>query len=193
MIPEDKARQAAGNWMRKDGFAWYPRPEGAEQFYWHDYRTRDSGLMEQSNAAAIEDAMRPFEGRDVLFVGAGHWLCGWTDALAIRVFDAEGVITEAFRTFFGLMERLEHHALLDESDYCDREYEATLENIKWEGERLVRADAPEGWEKQVFSWLWENDPQAVYNQDDQGGYPNEKQLRACLKALDLLAPDEEEE
>ena len=42
---------------------------------------------------------------------------------------------------------------------------------------------PEGWESEVFSWFWDHRQSAVENRDDQGGYPEEDDLRAAFDAL----------
>ena len=44
-------------------------------------------------------------------------------------------------------------------------------------------DLPEGWEEAVYEWLSDNDPSAVENRDDQGGYPSEEQLRKAFESL----------
>ena len=44
-------------------------------------------------------------------------------------------------------------------------------------------DLPEGWEGDVYSWLSDNRPGSVENRDDQGGYPEEGDLRAAFDAL----------
>ncbi len=35
----------------------------------------------------------------------------------------------------------------------------------------------------MFSWLWDHRQRAVENRDDQGGYPEEDDLRAAFEAL----------
>jgi hypothetical protein len=41
----------------------------------------------------------------------------------------------------------------------------------------------DGWEAEVYGWLSDNDPGAIENTDDQGGYPTQDQLRAAFEAL----------
>ena len=70
------------------------------------------------------------------------------------------------------------------SDYSNREHEATLENIGDAAWRLRdEYDLPEDWQSAVLSWLWDNNDSAVENVDDQGGCPDEEQLRAAFDAL----------
>ena len=66
------------------------------------------------------------------------------DGFSIRVFGPDGTITDAFREFCRLNERLDDYPILDEQDYGDREYAATLENYACE--MWQQRDAlPEGW------------------------------------------------
>ena len=184
----ETAKEAAGNWRRFESFGWsrigeLDDPENWTIVYTHH---RDSRLLDQSNAAAIEDALRPFleaDDPDILEEHHGHWACGWIDGFAIRVF-REGKVTRAFRTYMDIVGRLDDYPVLDEEDYSRREYEATLENFD-SAVASVRYEyvLPEGWKEEVFSWFWEHDQGAVENRDDSGGYPSEEQLESAFTAL----------
>ena len=167
----EAARKAVGNWKRFQSFAWHDRPDDAEKwaiFYTHN---RDSGLIDQSNASVIEKALGRFiERGSVRREHHGHWACGWVDGYAIRVFRQDGHVTKAFSTYHELTERLDNYPILDESDYSNREYQATIENLKSEGFDSDLYNPPAGWAGKVFSWLWDHDQSAVENRDDQGGY-----------------------
>ena len=77
-----------------------------------------------------------------------------------------------------------NYPILNESDYCSREYEATIENLPNAAWRLKREyELPEGWEGAVYDWFVNNDCSAIESSDDQGGYPSEEQLRAAFEAL----------
>jgi hypothetical protein len=118
-----------------------------------------------------------------VFESHSHWLVGHIDGFSVRVF-RDGEITEAFRTYHELAERLADYPLLDEEDYSRREYEATVENIADAAWRLKREyDLPVGWEGEVFSWFWQHNQCAVENVDDQGGYPSEDALEDAFDAL----------
>src|SRR5581483_11916281 len=147
---------------------------------------RDSDLLDQSNADFIRRDMSRFaegDDPDVVFESHGHWAVGHVIGMSIRVF-RDGEITEAFCRWHELAERFADYPVLDEQDYSNREYEATLENIADAAWRLKRKYAlPDGWEGEVFSWLWENDQRAVENRDDRGGYPSEAELEAAFRAL----------
>jgi hypothetical protein len=185
---EEAAKEAAGNWRKFDCFCWHRAGELDDADQWCIVYTnnRDSGLLDQSNAAAIEKAMEPFteaDDPDVVSEHHHHWACGWIDGYSIRVF-RDGQITEAFKTYHALAERLANYPILDESDYSNRECEATLANIPDAAWKLKNDyELPDGWEGDVYGWLSDNDPGAVENRDDQGGYPREDQLRAAFEAL----------
>ena len=88
-------------------------------------------MLDQSNADAIAEAMEPFtegDDPDVVMESHDHWAVGHVDGFSIRVY-RNGEITEAFKTYHDLMEQMDGYPILDEEDYSNREYEATLENI----------------------------------------------------------------
>jgi hypothetical protein len=130
--------------------------------------------------------MQPFtdaEDADVVMESHSHWAVGHVDGFSIRVY-RESAITEAFRTYHDLMEQLDGYPILDEEDYSERELEATLENIGDAAWRLKHEYAlPDGWEGDVHSWLSDHRQGAIENRDDQGGYPEENDLRAAFDAL----------
>lgn len=192
---EDAAEQAAGNWQRFNSFVWFRdrEVEDAEQWAIIYTHNRDSGLLYQSNAKVISKAMAPYtEGDDppVVSESHSHWAVGHVDGFSIRVFDSNGEITEAFRKYHELAEAVDQYPILDESDYSERELEATLENIEDAAWRLKNEfDLPEGWVWQVYDWLSEHRSGEVENTDDQGGYPSEAAMREAFDALNF-SPNE---
>ncbi|MGE3408670.1 MAG: hypothetical protein AB7I37_17760 [Pirellulales bacterium] len=186
---EEAAQKAAGNWQRFNSFVWFRDKEVEDAEKWAIVYThnRDSGLLDQSNASVISKAMAPFAESadpDVVFESHTHWAVGHVDGFSLRVFDANGEITEAFRTYHELAQAMDEYPFLDESDYSDREYEATLENIADAAWRLKNEfDLPEGWESDVYSWLSDHRSGEVENKDDRGGYPSEEALRDAFTAL----------
>jgi hypothetical protein len=186
---EEAAKTAAGNWRRFDSFIWFRDSELEDADQWAIVYThnRDSGLLDQSNAAVIEKALEPFtqgDDADVVFESHSHWAVGHVNGASLRVFDRQGEITPAFRTYFELIEQKEAYPVLDESDYSQREYDATLENISDAAWKLKRQFVlPEGWENAVYSWLTDHDSAQVENRDDVGGYPSEESLRAAFEAV----------
>ena len=188
MTLEDAATEAAGNWQRFNSFVWFrdddiPESEDWAIIYTHN---RDSGLLSLSNAAAIAKAMEPFtegDDPDVVVESHSHWAVGHVDGFSMRVFK-DDQITDAFKTYHELAERLSDYPILDESDYGEREYVATVENITEAAWRLKgEYDLPDGWDGDVYAWLSDHRQRAVENRDDGGGYPEEDDLRAAFEAL----------
>ena len=185
---EEAAEQAAGNWQTFNCFVWFRRDELSDPEKWAVIYThhRDSGLLDQSNAAVTQRLLQQFsEGNDpdVVPESHSHWAVGYLGGFSLRVFK-NGEITEAFKTYHHVMRCLDDYPILDEDDYSDREYEATLENINDAGWKLKgEFDLPDGWESDVYSWLSDNRCREIENVDDQGGYPSEEALRAAFEAL----------
>jgi hypothetical protein len=196
MTLEEAAQEAAGNWQQFESFCWFRKNEIADPDNWAIIYThnRDSGLLDQSNAEAITEAMTPFsetDDPDLVFENHNHWAVGHVDGFSIRVY-RDGQITDAFRTYHDLAERLADYPVLDEEDYSRREYEATLSNLTDAAWRLKHEyELPDGWESDVFSWFWDHRQSAVENCDDQGGYPEENDLRAAFDALGYERVDED--
>ena len=188
LTTEQAATEAAGNWQEFTCFIWFrasdlDSPDDWAVFYTHN---RDSGLLDQSNAAQIGKALQRFtegDDPDVVFESHHHWAVGHVDGFSLCVF-RNGEITEAFRTYHELAERMADYPVLDETDYSNREYEATLENVSEAAWRLKQNfELPDGWQSEVFNWFWDHDQSAVENTDDQGGWPDESQLETAFEAL----------
>lgn len=185
---EEAAKAAVANWHKVDYFVWHRRSEIADADNWAIMYThhRDSGLLDQSNASVIEKALEPFtegDDPDVVFESHSHWAVGYIVGFSVRVY-RYGEITEAFRTYHELRERLADYPVLDEKDYSDREYEGTLENIRDTAWRLKNEfDLPQGWAGEAYNWLSENCPRAIENRDDQGGCPSKDELKTAFESL----------
>ena len=186
---EEAATKAAGNWKRFNSFVWFRDRELEDADQWSVIYThnRDSRLLDQSNALVITKALNPFtegDDPDLVFESHSHFAVGHVSGFSVRVFDATGEITPAFRAYHELAERLDDYPILDESDYSNREYEATLDNIKDAAWRLRgEFKLPEEWQSEVYSWLSDNDSSEIENRDDQGGCPSEKALRGAFRSL----------
>ena len=150
-------------------------------------QTRDSGLVEQSNYAAIKEDLEKRFPKDVRDEQFSHWGVGWVDNLLVRMLDKNGKVTEAGIAALEWKDRLEDYPVADDEDYSRRELEATLDNIKFEG------GLDEDTAQKVFDWLWINNQRALENRDDRGGYPSKEQIETALKALGLIEPEEGEE
>jgi hypothetical protein len=192
---EEAATEAAGNWQSWTCFVWDRERDLDDAKEWAVLYThnRDSALLAQSNADAISKATEPFtegDDPDVVMESHSHWAVGFVNGFSIRVF-RNGEITEAFKAYHEMSEQLAEYPILDEEDYSERELEATLENINDAAWR-VKDDfvLPEGWESDVYSWLSDNRQSAIENKDDQGGYPEQDDLRAAFDALGYVQVEE---
>jgi hypothetical protein len=191
---KEAAEDVAGNWKRMKCFIWYRATELKDADKWAVIYTshRDSGLLDQSNAAVISKALKPFtenDNPDVVFESHSHFLVGHIDGFSIRVFK-RGRITKAFRKYHELAERMDAYPILDEDDYSNREYEATYENIPLAAGSLKHEyELPEDWQSEVFSWLSENNESSLESRDDQGGWPTEEQIKAAFTALGYQASE----
>ena len=189
---EDAASKAAGNWQDFNCFVWFRDSEIADSDQWAVIYThhRDSGLLDQSNASVIRRSLIHFtdgDDPDVVFESHSHWAVGHIDGFSVRVF-RDCQITDAFRTYHELAVRIDDYPILDESDYSERELEATFANITDAAWRLKNDfELPEDWESDVFSWLSDHNDRALENTDDQGGYPDEDALRDAFEALGFAA------
>lgn len=188
---EDAAQKAAGNWQDFTCFVWWRKKEIPDLENWAIIYThhRDSGLLDQSNAAVIGKTLKPFsEGNDpdLVFESHHHWAVGHVDGFSIRVF-RDGQITEAFQKYHELAAQLDNYPVLNESDYSNREYEATVENIDIAAWKLKQQfELPESWAHSVYAWLSEQMETEIENVDDQGGWPSEEALAAAFLALGFV-------
>ncbi len=188
---EAAARLMAGNWQQFDSFAWGRGHRLADADSWGIWYTshRDAGLLAQSNEQAINKRLEPFsegDDADVVFERHSHWAVGHVDGLSIRVFGCDGTITDAFREFCRIKESLEDYPILDEQDYGERQYEATLENYRTEVWGLWH-DLPGGWEAKVHAWFSDHGyDRYTENHDDQGGYAPAEAITEALQDLGLL-------
>lgn len=85
--------------------------------------------------------MRPFtEGDppDANLVRHSHWAVGYVDGYEIRVFDAKGDITPAFKAWAEIRDSLEGYGILDESIYSEMQDEEMRESWRSFGARDFR-------------------------------------------------------
>jgi len=185
---QEAAEQVAGNWRKFQCFVWY-RDDIDDSENWSIIYThnRDSGLLDMSNASVIKKALEPFtEGDDpeVVMESHHHWAVGHVDGFSIRVYDIHNKITKAFQAYHELAEAMNDYPILDEEDYSNREYEATIENVAHAAWRLKEDyELPEDWQYDVYGWLSDNCCGEIENCDDQGGYPSEESLQSAFEAL----------
>ncbi len=191
---DERAKEAAGNWEKFTSFSWDRASdlEDAENWTVVYTSTRDSTLLDESNAAAIEKEMEPFEAGDdpdVVSERHSHWAVGHVNGYSIRVFDKQGNVTPAFERWVELADQLSDYPILDEEEYSNREHEATLENIESAAHGKTKDDLPDGWAAELMAWFDDHLPRAIESRDDQGGYPSDVEIKKALKAFDWLDPD----
>jgi len=185
------ATRMAGNWRHFDSFAWSRAfdLEDAKNWAVSYSSSRDAGLLGQSNEKAINDRLRPFtegDDPDVDFERHSHWAVGYMDGLSIRVYGPDGAITLAFEEFCKIKEALENYPVLDESDYAECEYEATLANYRSEM-WAIRKALPARWDVDVYSWFSDNGlDRYTENRDDRGGWAPREKITEALVALGLM-------
>jgi hypothetical protein len=182
---KDLAEHAAGNHHRFECFAWWDEPDDSDDWTIVYTHNRDSGILDQSNAAAIEEEMKPFiEDGTAVPQRHNHFLCGWIDGYALRVFDANDQITPAFQKWVELNERMEDYPVLDDDDLNRREHEDAIESIQW----LCPSDSicglPDDWEEEVSSWMWD------HNIGD--GYISEEDVRRAFEEFGWIETDDDE-
>jgi hypothetical protein len=99
--------------------------QGAPNSYYGDYpdyyvflgRSRDSNNLEESNFVSALKLLGG-ESEDIVIERAGHWAVGWVEHIAINPANAEKIkIAE------DILDRLENYPILDDDDFCQREYE----------------------------------------------------------------------
>lgn len=185
---EEAAKELVGNWLQFECFSWDKANEleDADQFCIVYTRHRDSELADISNAEAIAETMEPFldqEPCDLYEEHHQHFAVGWVGGYAIRVF-RDGLITEAFRTYHDIQNRLSDYPLLNEEDYSAKEYEATIDNIGEAAWRIARQyDLPDDWEAAVYRWLSNHECAEIENVDGRGGWPSEEAIGRAFDAL----------
>ena len=188
---EDYAKKSANNWKKFESFMlWeHPFPEGVEWalLYTHN---RDSTILDQSNSAVIKKAMDEFLNKgDIVESESSHWAVGWVAGYAIRVYDDEGNITPAFTKFAEMQLAKDDYPVLDESDYSEREWEATHDNIENEGRQYLKDNPPEDWVYQLVQWWDAHDSGALESSEDQGAWPSEEQFKKAMEATGMLSPE----
>jgi hypothetical protein len=188
---ESSAKKMAGNWRKFSCFVWNRGYDLEDADHWMIWYTsgRDVGLLEQSNHQEIAKLLHPFtqgDDPDVVAESHSHWAVGHVDGFSIRVYGKDGNITDAFGAYCDIKKRLDAYPVLNESDYSEKEYEATLENYRsemWDMEK----ELPEGWASEVYSWFSDNGhDRFTENRDDQGGDAPKENILEALQDLGLL-------
>jgi hypothetical protein len=185
------AQHMAGNWRQFPSFAWSRGYHLDDADHWTIWYTsgRDAGLLEESNHAAITQRLAPFTGGDdpdVVAEQHSHWAVGYLEGFAVRVYGAGGSTTRAFEELCRIKQALAEYPVLNEADYSEREYQATLENYRSQMGDL-RNRLPQGWAGDVYSWFSDHGhDRYTQNVDDRGGWAPREQIVAALHDLGML-------
>jgi hypothetical protein len=181
-----EAKKRAGAHRQIPDFSWGGEPEDGENWMLYHLAHRDSDFLSQSNTHYIEKNF-PDQEDMVDHQSFSHWAVGWIDAVAIRVYDAEGAITEVFQKFYeDVIEALEQYPVLDEDHYSQ---------LEWEDEQRVIEEAI----KSYYKWecpLDEDEMDQAIGQvagnnesdrfgGDGGSYPSDEEIFEALAELNL--------
>jgi len=177
-------------WKRESNYI----GEDLEGYYIIYSHNRDSTLVTESNWDTLKEMFK--DNPRVRILNFNHWLCGWVECFMIN---GEEMTIEDYNQILDIINRLEDYPLLDESDYSNREFESTLENISSEMhyaisdyDTMKEFDSMEDKEicKKVFDWLWTNDQNQLETVDDTGGFPSKESIVKALLALNLIKESE---
>lgn len=154
--------------------------------------TRDSETRERANCEAILIRLEehPEWEDDWQITRCSHWAVGWVEHLTFRVLDDEGRVSDIFMWLLEIYRALEEYPILDEDIFSRLEYESRLKWIEVESEGHLREDLPDDWQKQVYGWIYKNDPDSLEGSREY--IPQEATLRAC-EVLGYLEEEEEDD
>jgi hypothetical protein len=137
------------------------------------YRTRDSGIREQSNADALDKALEEavkdglFSSEDYETTGCSHWAVGWVDHLSFRAIVSEETRepTLIFMWLTRWFNALADYPVADEEDLSRREWEYAEESLDDMGLNL-RDELPDDWKCQVLGMMNEIPSEEYWNEDE---------------------------
>lgn len=173
-------------------------PVGKDHEHWTlgpGLRTRDSDLLTQVNADALEKALgeHPEFAEDYLVTRCSHWGFGWVEHLSFRVLTPDGQPTAIWRWLAEWFGKLSDYPCADDDALSRREMEATVENIEYAGRRYTHDNVPDDWSTQVYQWLADNAQREVEPRDGRGGCPGDEAVRQALKALNFYDTEDDED
>jgi len=106
--------------------------------------------------------------------------------------DIQAETTPAFNTWCEFALSLEDYPLLDETDYSQREFDDTLEQIAFVVPELIE-NLPSNYLRKIYSWLWENDQLELEVCDGRGACPSESAVAKACETLGFYKPEKDEE
>ena len=183
------AKRASANWLRFDSFSYYCEEIDNPADWTIVYTSnRDSTLLSQSNAAAIQKRLAKYQegdSPDCVEERHSHWAVGYVDGYRLRVYH-KGKITDCFREWCQIQDEIDGYPVLDEGDYSEREWEATWNNMTEQGKWISRKEGfilPEGWESALNEKLDELDCNWTESSDDKGGWPEDDLVLRAFESL----------
>jgi hypothetical protein len=178
---QEAAEQAlnASDPMQIPYFAYHGDVDFGGTWAWTFSRSRDADLLEESNFEVISKDMEERFPDDVFIDCHSHWAVGWVELIAVRVLDDDGEITDAFLAIDEWAKALENYPVADDSDFSEREYEASINDLEWATPNNMIDDLPEDWQSILFSALWDSN---IYYED---GW-NSKDVEAICQELGWL-------
>lgn len=189
-------------WLKRpDSFAYYgDLPIGETWSQGPVIRTRDSDLMEESNAdALIKWLESKTELEDLWQIqNASHWAVGWVDHLSFRVLNDDGTVCDPMVNFIlEWKNKIDDYPLLDEDDYSDRQFEAFSENVESQIQYVLRQkyDDPD-YSEEIFDKVWrylmDKTNVDIGGNDGNGYYPGEDEILEILEKVGYPLPVESE-
>ena len=88
----------------------------------------DQDTLNLSNQQTILSEIQDINPKHIEIQSNGHWACGWVEQIAVKLFH-NGKPTKAGLKALELYRRIENYPVLDDSDYSEREYDATEDDI----------------------------------------------------------------
>ncbi len=148
----------------------------------HCTHHRDSGLLDQSNAARCGGC---WDRSRAVPIPTSWWSRTTIGQSAISTGSRCGSIGRPdHQSVSGLScphGALAAYPVLDESDYSARQFAASLANIDQAAWQLKPSFVlPQDWPSRVFEWLNRHRPHTLENTDDHGGWPDDDDLRAAF-------------
>lgn len=113
-----------------------------------------------------------------------------TEHIMIQLIDESGKPTEVSRLAYELVKRLENYPILDESDYSEREYNASLESIRDYARYSSDIDSDTLPEDYVYLVWRELDDSNIYAEE---GYFSDSDLYDAFYELGFITEDSEED
>jgi hypothetical protein len=135
---------------------------------------RDSGLLEESNAAALKKALEEaakegiFSEDDYDITSANHWAVGWTEHLNFRAIESEESRepTAIFHWLTDWFASISDYPVADEEDYRERQFEYSMSALDDMLASKLRDDVPEDWKSHVFRGMDEPPNEDYWNEED---------------------------